>query len=131
MISWLGLPILAVVLGFACAWRIGRWLMGSFRFHSAVERAGFTVAAGLAVMSFGLLPIGLAGGLHGPVLWAVVAVVALSDVRRWRLPSKRVLYAAPLLLLLWPFVAKALRPPAPGDALLYHLPLAKSYALHH
>jgi hypothetical protein len=131
MILRLGLALLAVLLGMRAAWVIGGWMLRSFRFHSDFERVSFRIAAGLAVMAWLLLPIGLCGGIHRAAFWAVLAAVALSDVRRWRLPRRRWLRLAPLTLVVWPFLAKALRPPGPGDALLYHLPLAKAYALTH
>jgi len=117
---------------------VGRWLLRklSFSFHSALAESVLAFGVGAGVFSHGLLLLGLAHLLSGPlVLFLLVVVVGLTAkewsaaglelLAEWRTRARltrleRALVCG-LALLIAPVFLGALAPPTEGDALTYQL----------
>ncbi len=119
-------------------WLIGLWLGAPLLLRPA-RTATLRVAAALALGCAVPLVLGLCDLLYGWSLWmALAAIVASRYVRDARTPSDSaqppakpwdlVAAFAVLLALAWPV---AVRPVLDGDTLIYHLPNAASWAVHH
>lgn len=143
LIIWIILHLLALGLMVLAAFGVGCLLLRRVNFHSALERATFTVALGFGVFGLSLFLIGLAGALYREVVLVLTAagdLSALIFLARHReqiklgLRSLRLAKASLILfgLFCWAFVLwPTLFPPTEWDATSNHLVLAREYLSSH
>ncbi|HEV7506847.1 MAG TPA: glycosyltransferase family 39 protein [Thermoanaerobaculia bacterium] len=131
----LGLSATAWVLGRGATRALGLALSGR------LEKAAISTVLGLALVSFLLFLLGLAGRLQVVPVLLAVALVHIFGAPVWReiwedlqdgdpRPGRHGWLAglALLAVAVLPFVLPALYPPSAFDATLYHLPFARAFA---
>jgi hypothetical protein len=144
-VAYLLKPLLAAVLLFGSAHVVGRHLSDrlGLGFHSRGERVAVCGALGLGLLGLAGLALGLAGGLHAPLVLLLLSLPILASLAVRRTPlepeprhgpgvgwvgrfllSVVVIYAAANLV-------RALYPPTGFDALNYHLPAVQRYLEQH
>jgi hypothetical protein len=127
------LPLLGLA---ATAWVLGR---GATRvlglaFSGRLEKGLISTVLGLALASYLLLLLGLAGRLQAVPVLLATALVHIFGVPVWRetwddlrAGVPRPGWLAGLALAVVPFALPALYPPSAFDATLYHLPFARAF----
>jgi 4-amino-4-deoxy-L-arabinose transferase-like glycosyltransferase len=129
----------AAVLFAAVCCAFGAHATRRVAFDSALERASFSTALGLGIVSHAALFVGLAGRLTLPVVAVALALGLAVTFETWSgwlraargtLARGRAGVAAAVAGLL-PFFALALYPPTTWDATMYHLAYGKIYLENH
>ena len=131
------------------AYLYGRQLTRRVRYSSRAEQVSVSLGLGLGVIAYLIFFIGLLGLLYKSVVLAALLAGALLCYPTWRdwirdsrenlgklrssVSNKWAALGVALLGLVFisPLLALPLYPPVSFDATSYHLPLAKTYVLHH
>jgi hypothetical protein len=133
LIAGFVLPLLGLA---ATAWVLGRGATRALglAFSGRLEKGVISTVLGLALASYLLFLLGLAGRLQTvPVLLAAALVHVLGTPvwrETWedlRAGGLRPVWVAGLALVVVPFALPALYPPSAFDATLYHLPFARAF----
>jgi hypothetical protein len=124
----LGLAATAWVLGLGATRALG------LAFSGRLEKAVISTVLGLALASFLLFLLGLAGRLETVPVLLVAALVHIFGSSIWReiwvdlrAGGFRPVWVAVLFVVAVPFALPALYPPSAFDATLYHLPFARAF----
>ncbi len=143
LIVWVILHLLALGLMVLAAFGAGCLPLRRIDFHSALERATFTVALGFGLYGLALFLLGLAGALYREVILALTAagdlygLIFLARHREHIKSNLRSLTLAKSFLILaglgcWMFVLwPTLYPSTDWDATSNHLVLARDYLSTH
>ena len=117
---------------------VGRWLLRKLRysFHSALAEGVLAFGVGAGVLSHGLLFLGLAHLLSGPIVLLLLGAAVGLSAKEWIAVGRELLVVwrsrsrltrleralmGGLALLIVPVFLSALAPPTEGDALTYQL----------
>ncbi|MEP6993415.1 MAG: glycosyltransferase family 39 protein, partial [Acidobacteriota bacterium] len=137
--------LLVVAFMTASAYALGKRLLPGLSFHSAWEELPMTTAIGLGTIATAILLLGLCGLLYRSSVIAVLLACHVVGWTAWRSTWQRlravawrahvakrwVLVFLAALTIAMPLAWRALYPPVQFDAIMYHLPAAKAFALSH
>ena len=137
--------LLVILFMSASAFALGRWILRRTSFDSLGEELSISTVIGLGSIGTLLLLLGLCGLLYRSSVLALFlachglgwtswrsAIRRLRTVRpRGRVAARWIVLSAAALAVLTPLAWRALYPPTQFDAIMYHLPSAKAFALSH
>ncbi len=139
-VLWHYAALLGLVwLSYGLGRRLTRWC----EYQSGLEQFVFCTGFGLGIMALLLFFLGILGAIYRSfVLIAIVLLVVtcrdagkelLIGLRRWPWKTRLhgVLAAATAVVILLPVLLVPLYPPTAFDAIMYHLPYARSYVEGH
>lgn len=131
------------------AYLYGRQLTRRLKYSSLAEQLGVSLSLGLGVIAYLIFFVGILGLLYKSVVLTTLLAGALLCYPTWRdwmraarentgrlrasVGNRWAVCGVALLGLIFvaPLLALPLYPPVSFDATSYHLPLAKTYVLHH
>jgi len=129
MFLWVAAHAFAIALFALLCYGTGRALIARLPCEDALLRAAIATGLGFCVFGQVLFVVASLGVLTRTVVFAILALMALTFLwsgGRSRPPAAEAA-AAPLAFSIIPFI-EALYPPAGFDATTYHLPFARAFA---